>query len=130
MIKTLVSEFDTFFSKADGRLNPDSALGDVIKLTIGANYFRLPKYLHGDLIGKDGTIVELSAYELVAALLNGLKDFGTGALIEQNSAGRALQQRRRHARLDERAGPVAAHDAKGIPRGQLPAAEHGRRCIE
>jgi predicted nucleic acid-binding Zn-ribbon protein len=96
-LKALVKQFGAFFSDADALLTDESALDKLIELTIGTNYLRLPKYLHGDTLGKQGTIKQLSAYTLVAELLNGIKQFGTGALIEQipldvraNSAAAAL----------------------------------------
>lgn len=96
-LKALVKQFGAFFSDADALLSDDSALDDLIQLTIGTNYLRIPKYLHGDTLGKQGTIVQISGYKLVADLLNGIKQFGTGALIEQipldircNSAAAAL----------------------------------------
>jgi predicted nucleic acid-binding Zn-ribbon protein len=82
-LKALLKQFGAFFSNADALLSEDSALDELVQLTIGANYLRLPTYLHGDTLGKRGTIAQISGYKLVAELLNGVKQFGTGALIEQ-----------------------------------------------
>ncbi len=93
----LASELSRFCSDKDYLLSPSQSLTSIDpRFTLGANFVQLPEYLGSGLLGTKQDAASISAYEMIAILLNGLKTLNAATLINtipmsDRSGARSIQ---------------------------------------
>lgn len=76
------STLKQFFSDRDYLLDPRTSPGIDLKFNLADNYFRLPEYLGGNVLGMKGKPVTISAWSGLAHALNFMKTISLNELIQ------------------------------------------------
>lgn len=98
----LLSNIKQFFTDRDYLLDPKAAPENLdLKFGLKKNFLHLPQYLGGNLLGDQVNGPQISAYENVARLLNGMKTLSVNELIQ------AMPLSQRVGRTGVSLGPIA-----------------------